>query len=157
MTVVGRVCRGRKIHLTVESIGKATVTSSPSPETSRLRSPVPCKSYNEELAHWNAALVLRESHYFNNTPFVIPEVTVPPEETAHALPTEQALPQSHPSPTRRGSKRSTPDDQERIPSTYQPVGPLALFSLFAYLTRNDLPSQNPLSSYGTLRRCTNAI
>jgi hypothetical protein len=91
----------------------------------RSRSPASCKSYNEELIHWNAALALRESHYFVDTPFVIPEVTEPPpvapKESTPVHPTKPTPPSSSPSPIRRVSKRRTPDCQEHTPSKYKPA------------------------------------
>ncbi|KAF9653495.1 hypothetical protein BDM02DRAFT_3086886 [Thelephora ganbajun] len=103
--IAGRICRGRKIYLTVESI-------------------VSCKSYNEELAHWNTALVLRESHYFTNTPFVIPEVIEPPQaspEEPTSVHLRKSTPRlSIPPPIRNVSKRRTPDCQEQIPSKSTP-------------------------------------
>ena len=110
------------MHLTVESIGGiAPIAMISSPEILRLLSPASCKSYNEELVHWNTALVLRESHYFINAPFVITEVTEPPEELVHILPAMETLPQSLSSSIPYVSERCTPDRQELIPSKYQPV------------------------------------
>lgn len=120
VTIFGRVCRGRKVYLTVESIGGYFPTSPPS-EILRLRSPASCKSYNEELTHLNTALVLRESHYFINTPFVIPEATEQPEEQTQARPVKQTPPRSLPPPTCHVSERRTPDCKEQIPSKFQPV------------------------------------
>ena len=98
---------------------------SPPSETLRLWSPVSCKSYNEELIHWNTALALRESHYFVDTPFVIPEMAEPPptvpEEPTSVHPAKSILPPSFPSNIRRVSKRRTPDCQEKVPSKHQPV------------------------------------
>jgi hypothetical protein len=80
---------------------------------------VPCKSHNEELAHWNTALALRESHYFINTPFVIPEATelsqTIPEEPTPVHPTESTPLLSILSPIRHAHKRRIPDGQEQIP------------------------------------------
>jgi len=87
---------------------------------------VSCKTYNEELIHWNAALALRESHYFVDTPFIIPDVTEPPQTApeeptlVHPMIPTPLLPL--PSPTRHISKRRTPDYQEQIPNKYQAVG-----------------------------------
>lgn len=96
----------------------------------RLQSLASCASYNEELRHWNTALVLRESYYFINTPFVIPEVTELPEEPTYIQPTKKAAPQPLPSPVHQISERRTPDCQERTPTTYQPVSPLDWVQLF---------------------------
>ena len=90
---------------------------------------MPCKSYNEELAHWNTALAFRESHYFINSPFVIPEATKPPQATLEELTpihyTRHILP-SIPSPVRHAPKRRTPETQEQIPSKHQQKFPVKL-------------------------------
>ena len=90
---------------------------SPLSDLLRFWSLVLCKSYNEELIHWNTALALRESHYFINTPFVIPKATELPQTQS----TEQAPRESLPSSVRHARKRRTPDCQEQISSKLQPV------------------------------------
>ena len=65
-------------------------------------------------------MALRESHYFVNTPFVIPEETelppTAPEESTPVHPTKSAPLLSLPSPIRRAPKRCTPDCQELAPN-----------------------------------------
>ena len=132
VTVAGRVCRGRKLYLVIESICEYHPNCcyfSPLSESLRLRPPVPCRSYNEELAHWNTALALRDSHYFINTKFVIPEATKP-RETATEEPTP-VYPTKHsqlsiPSPIRHAPQRHTPDPQEQVPSKNQRKPPVKL-------------------------------
>ena len=83
------------------------------------------------MAHWNTALAFRESHYFINTPFIIPKATEPaqktPEEPAPAPvhPTKHTL-LSIPSPIRYAPKRRTPDSHEQIPSKNQQKPPVKL-------------------------------
>ena len=102
-----------------------TVISSLSSETLRLQLLESCKSYNEELTHWNRALSLRKSHYFVNTPFVIPGAIEPPqmilEELTPVHPTKFTPLLSIPSPIRHPTKRRTPEYQEQAPNGRQPV------------------------------------
>ena len=71
---------------------------------------------------------MRESHYFVNTPFVIPEATelpqAVPEEPTSVHPAKSSSLLSLPPTIRHVSKRRTPDCQEQIPRKYQPVSPL---------------------------------
>ena len=102
-----------------------TVISSLSSETLRLQLLESCRSYNEELTHWNRALYLRKSHYFVNTPFVIPEATGLPqmilEEPTPVHPTKSTPLLSIPSPIRHPAKRRTPEHHEQAPNGRQPV------------------------------------
>ena len=133
VTIAGRVCRGWKLYLIVESIGEHRPNCCYFPPqwsgSLRLRRTVPCKSYNEELAHWNIALALRQSHYFINTPFVIPEASkrpqTAPEEPTLVHPAKHNL-LSIPSPIRHAPKRRTPDSQEQIPSKKEQKPPVKL-------------------------------
>ena len=98
----------------------AAASPSVSPMVLCLPPPVPCRSYNDELTHWNTALALRESHYFINAPFVIPEATEPsqtvPEELTPVHPAKPPVLPSISSPI-----HDAPERREQIRSKIQLV------------------------------------